>query len=95
MNDILWIESAGHYLIVHTADQHYVHRCSMKKILQNLNQSFARIHRSSIVNIQWIKHIKSRSHGDADIILSNDLTLRLSRRYREAIHLIKQSQRPD
>ena len=92
MSDILWIESAGHYLIIHTADKNYVHRCSMKVILQNLNDSFVRIHRSSIVNLQWIKHIRPRSHGDAEVMLSNDRKLRLSRRYREAIHLIKQSQ---
>ncbi|WP_395373831.1 LytR/AlgR family response regulator transcription factor [Marinicella sp. W31] len=91
MDEILWVESAGDYLVIHTAEQHYVHRSSMKKFLQSLSQSFARIHRSTIVNLERIKHIQPRGHGDADVVMCNNTELRLSRRYREAIKAFKVS----
>ena len=89
MNEILWIESAGDYLVIHTTQQRYVHRSSMKKILHGLNQSFARIHRSTIVNLERIKHIQPRGHGDADVVMCDNTELRLSRRYRDALKAFK------
>ena len=92
MSEILWIESAGDYLVIHTPEKQYVHRSSMKKMLTGLSASFARIHRSTIVNLERIKHIQPRGHGDADVVMCNDSTLRLSRRYRDAIAAFKQGQ---
>lgn len=91
MQEILWIESAGDYLVIQTQHQQHMHRSSMKKFLGVLNESFARIHRSTIVNLERIKHIQPRGHGDADVVMCNNATLRLSRRYRDAVQAFRKN----
>ncbi|MCI0415811.1 LytTR family transcriptional regulator DNA-binding domain-containing protein, partial [bacterium] len=44
---------------------------------------FARIHRSSIVNLERIKELQPWFHGDYRVILSNGTELILSRTYRK------------
>jgi two-component system LytT family response regulator len=46
---------------------------------------FARIHRSTIVNIDRIKEITPEWHGDFDVVLQSGQTLRLSRSYRDRL----------
>ena len=46
---------------------------------------FFRVHRSYIVNIEWIKEMRPWSHGDYVIYLKNDEKVQLSRRYRDKI----------
>jgi two-component system LytT family response regulator len=44
---------------------------------------FARIHRSTIVNVDRVREIRSSAcHGDFDVTLTEGTTLRLSRGYR-------------
>ncbi len=46
---------------------------------------FARVHRSTLVRLDAIAHVQSRSHGDGIISLRKGAELRLSRRYREEV----------
>jgi two-component system LytT family response regulator len=46
-------------------------------------ESFVRVHRSAIVNIEKIKEIYPRSNGDQDLVLKNGRQLMLSRKYRD------------
>jgi two-component system LytT family response regulator len=48
--------------------------------------SFARIHRSTIVNIDRLTEIRPSPHGDFQVVLDNGTALRLSRAYRD--HLL-------
>lgn len=79
--NIRWICSDGPYLYIHTTDKKHVVLDSLKNILTTLPANFKRIHRSTIVNIDNIKKLKSRGNGDYDLILDNEQILRLSRNY--------------
>jgi len=79
--DIQWIGSDGAYLDIHAADQKHVVLGSLKNIINNLPDNFKRIHKSTIVNIDRIKELKSRGNGDYDVIMDDDQVLRLSRNY--------------
>jgi two-component system LytT family response regulator len=46
-------------------------------------QQFVRIHRSSIVNVEKIKNLRSNESGDYDVFLSTGIKLKLSRTYRD------------
>jgi two-component system LytT family response regulator len=53
--DIQWIEAVGNYVKLHCEDNHYLIRQTLAKLTERLNPAtFARIHRSHIVNINNI-----------------------------------------
>ncbi len=81
VGNIKWICSDGPYLYIHTSDKKHVVLDSLKNIITTLPGNFKRIHRSTIVNIDIIKKLKSRGNGDYDVILDDDQKLRLSRNY--------------
>jgi two-component system LytT family response regulator len=45
-----------------------------------------RIHRSTIINLQHIREVRSLQSGDAMVVLSDGTALGISRTYRDAIH---------
>ena len=60
--DILYIESEGNYISIITHERKYTLRHSLEWCLQNLPaQTFKRIHRSFIVNVDKIEKSNSRS----------------------------------
>jgi DNA-binding LytR/AlgR family response regulator len=60
--DLLYVESEGNYISVVTSDRTYTLRHSLEWCLQNLPaNTFKRIHRSFIVNVEKIKKSNSRS----------------------------------
>lgn len=71
------------YCIVHTGDQKILDKQSLREFEERLDPGiFLRVHRSVIINIEFIKELKSRSNGDYDAKLENGQTIRLSRHYR-------------
>ncbi|WP_411768373.1 LytR/AlgR family response regulator transcription factor [Winogradskyella sp. A3E31] len=85
VTDIKWITSDGAYLDIHTNNKKYVLKDSLKSIITKLPKNFKRIHRSTIVNSDRIKKLKSRGNGDYDIILDDNQELRLSRNYTKGL----------
>ncbi|MTI89009.1 MAG: LytTR family transcriptional regulator [Balneolaceae bacterium] len=82
---INWISSDGHYLSVHTETKEHVILDSLKSMITRLPNNFKRIHRSTIVNTDRIRKLKSRGNGDYDVIMDCGTTLRLSRNYTEPL----------
>lgn len=87
VNQIRWIEGAGNYVKLHVgANDPYYHRASLTELESKLDPAvFARIHRSTIVNLRHIDHLSRWSSGDYVVILKSREKLRLSRTYREAL----------
>lgn len=81
VREIKWIGSDGAYIDIHTRDKKHVTLESLKNIIHSLPDNFKRIHRSTIVNIDRIKELKSRGNGDYDVIMDDQQVLRLSRNY--------------
>jgi two-component system LytT family response regulator len=81
IDEIKWINSDGAYLDIYTTHKKHVVLDSLKSIIKTLPSKFKRIHKSTIVNIEWIKKLESRGNGDYDVILDDGHQLRLSRNY--------------
>ena len=84
--DVDWIESSGNYAHLHTADANYVVRMTMAELERRLDPArFARIHRSTIVQVDRIADIIAAWHGDFDVTLRDGTVLRLTRNYRDRV----------
>ncbi len=77
--DILWLEAMGDYVSINTADKKYMVYSTMKHMEEKLPESFMRIHRSYIVNLNKISNI------DDHVITINKNVLSVSRNYKDAL----------
>lgn len=86
LSEIDWIEAADYYAALHIGTRTHLLRRSLADLEQDLDPSlFCRIHRSAIVNLDRIRGLRSNEDGDYTVLLHNDATLRLSRRYRKQL----------
>jgi two-component system LytT family response regulator len=84
--EIAYISAEEKYVKLHTEGDVYLIRETMSRIEGRLDPAvFARIHRSSIVNIDFIKEIQPWTHGDYVVILKDGTKLNLSRRFSERL----------
>jgi len=84
--DIDWIEAAGDYLCIHALGKTHVLRGTMKRMEQILDTArFARVHRSTIVNIARVKSLRSHQNGEYFLQLEGDKEFKVSRTYRECV----------
>lgn len=78
--DIQWIESAGNSAVLHLAGSQYAMRESLSALEECLNpKEFVRIHRSTIVNLHYVKEVHPWFHGYHLVLLENGQELRMSR----------------
>jgi two-component system LytT family response regulator len=85
-DEIDWIEAAGNYVKLHVGAEAHLMRETMTSIEARLNpETFFRIHRSHIVNLERIKELQPWFNGEYVVILRNGTKLTLSRGYREKL----------
>ncbi len=59
-----WIEAAGNYVILHTADGNFMMRSTLKALEARLaGTAFLRVHRSAIVNLHQVADWQSEAGG--------------------------------
>lgn len=79
-DEIDWVEAAGNYVRLHAGGEAYVLRDSMKNMEAKLDgELFVRIHRSAIVNVDRIRELQPRFHGEYVVILQGGTRLMASR----------------
>ena len=84
--DIDWIGAYGNYLRVHTEGKTYLLRETINQIAKRLNpETFLRIHRSTIINIECIKEFQPMFGGQYTVVLKDDTEFVLSRSYRKEV----------
>lgn len=80
VDKIRWIEGAGDYVRVHTADQSHLVDQRMSTLEQSLvPEAFFRIHRSCIVRLAAIKELHRESDGGGTLIIEGGVRLRVAR----------------
>lgn len=85
-DELDWIEAAANYVRFHARGRAYLLRGTLSALERTLDPArFARIHRSTIVNVDRVKEIRPEWHGDFEVILSDGRMLRMSRNYRGAL----------
>jgi len=86
VREIDWIEAAGNYVKLHVRGETHLLRATMKLVEGRLDPArFARIHRTTIVNLDRVKYLEPWSHGDQLVVLESGARLTLSRRYRDRL----------
>ncbi len=83
---ILWVEAYDYYIKVHTPERYFLLRDSMKNMEKNLpDDQFARIHKSSIVNLAYVQEVNTNGQHEFEVTLDNGTILKVSRNYKERI----------
>ncbi len=78
--EIDWIEAAGNYVRLHVGGTPHVYRQSMKNMEARLDpDTFVRIHRSAIVNVDRICELQPWLHGEYVVMLADGTRLSASR----------------
>lgn len=85
--EIDWIEAADNYVNLHVGNESHLLRETMSALEQRLPEdTFLRISRSTIVNVERIRELQPLFHGEYVVILRNNTRLTLSRGYREKLN---------
>jgi two-component system LytT family response regulator len=81
-----WIESADNYVILHCSGRQYILRETLTRLIERLDADrFARIHRSTVVQIDRIDRLEPIARGDWTVGLRDGTRLTMSRTYRREI----------
>jgi two-component system LytT family response regulator len=84
--DVDWIEAEGDYVRVHAGGRGHLLRETMSAMADRLDPThFARIHRSTIVNVSRIRELKPHPNREYTVVLRDGTQLKLSRGYRDAL----------
>jgi two-component system, LytTR family, response regulator len=84
--DVDWVEAEGDYVRVHAGGRGHLLRETMSAMEERLDPgSFARIHRSTIVNVGRIRELKPLPNREYTVVLKDGTQLRLSRSYRDVL----------
>jgi two-component system LytT family response regulator len=85
-DEIDWIEAAGNYVKLHVGSEGHLFRETMNALESRLDpDTFFRIHRSHIVNIERVKELQPWFNGEYVVFLRDGTRLTLSRGYREKL----------
>jgi DNA-binding LytR/AlgR family response regulator len=85
-SDIMFISAEEKYVKLQTETESYLLHETMTNLEQRLDPAkFARIHRSYLVNLDFIQEKHPWSHGDNMVILKNGTKLAASRRFRDIL----------
>ncbi len=86
---IRWIDAAGDYMCIHAGEDTHVLRGTMQQLERRLDpRRFARVHRSSIVNLARVKEMRPHLNGEYFLVLDSGHELKLSRSYRDKVRLL-------
>lgn len=83
---IEWIDAAGDYCCLHAEGETHIKRTTLKQLLEELDpQMFKRVHRSTIVNLNFIEKVIPHTKGEFFLVLGEFDRIKVSRNYREVI----------
>ncbi|MEM6767046.1 MAG: LytTR family DNA-binding domain-containing protein [Bacteroidota bacterium] len=83
--DIIWLEADKDYTWLVTAEKRYLSSYGLGQLEEKLDpDTFLRVHRSSVININFIQEIEKHP-SSYDLLMKNGDSVRVSRSYIEAI----------
>src|SRR5580692_9135243 len=86
ISEIRWIGAEENYVRICTEKENHLLRETMARLEERLDpEIFLRVHRSSIVNLQYVKEIRSEPSGDFVVVLNNSHKVPMSRTYRARV----------
>lgn len=86
INDIQYIEASGYYIEIVTVLKKHLLRETLANIIKKLDLNyFIRIHRSTIINMDYLAEINSIGFGDIEAIMKDGKVFRVSKSYKEQL----------
>lgn len=86
VSEIDWIEADAYYSRLHVNGKHYMLRETITDLANKLDPaSFARVHRSSIVNVERIREVHREGRTDSSLVLKSGSVLKMSRQGRQRL----------
>jgi two-component system LytT family response regulator len=89
LGEVDWIEAAGNYVYVHAGRERHLIRGTLKAIESRFASRFARIHRSAIVNLERVRELAPRAHGDCEVVLRGGARLTVSRTFASRLRALR------
>lgn len=82
--EIEWIEAADQYVVLHSGGKTHLLRESLAHLERQLDPDrFFRVHRSALVNLDFVVEMEPNENGDGTVFLRNRTPVKLSRTRRE------------
>ncbi len=90
LNSIKYISASGYYVEIFTSDSRkFLLRESLSSIIKRLNSNeFVRIHRSTVINSNFIDEVITSNYGETDVKISDNKTFRISKGYKKGFQKI-------
>lgn len=86
INDILHLEASGDYTILTTKTDQFLSSSGIGKLEGKLDpEKFIRIHRSTIINLNYLKEIEKHFNGGLIVKMDNSKSFPVSRTYAKQI----------
>jgi len=80
--EIRWVETVGDYLKIHLPDKARLVRMTLVGLLEQLDRrKFVRIHRSTVVNLAYVRKFTPTLYGEYNVELHDGTRLKVSRTY--------------
>ena len=87
VGNIRWIGAEENYVRICTDNESHLLREPIGRMEEKLDpQMFLRVHRSSIVNLQYVKEVRTETSGESVVVLLSGQKLAMSRSYRTRIN---------
>lgn len=84
--EIDWIQSDGDYVRVYVGGRGYMLRYTLSRMEEQLStRRFARVHRSSIVNVASVREVVPEGDRGYRVILRDGTSVKMSRGHRDAL----------
>jgi two-component system, LytTR family, response regulator len=86
VSEIRWIGAEENYVRISAGAETHLLRETMARIEEQLDPNmFLRVHRSAIVNLQYVKEVRTESGGEHSVVLVNGQKVAMSRSYRSRV----------
>jgi two-component system LytT family response regulator len=86
VSEIRWIAAEENYVRISTGAETHLLRETMTRIEERLDpQMFLRVHRSAIVNLHFVKEVRTNGQSEFIVVLTNGQKVSMSRSYHARI----------
>jgi two-component system, LytTR family, response regulator len=86
VEDIIYLEASGDYTVISTKTDQFVSSSGIGKLEEIMNpDTFIRVHRSTIINVNSLKEIERHFNGGMVVKMQNAKTFPVSRTYAKLI----------
>jgi two-component system LytT family response regulator len=86
MADIDWVEAESNYVTIHAGPRELVIRETLGSLERKLDpKTFARVHRSHIVNLSRVTQLHPRLHGEYELVLADGTRIGTGRTYTHVV----------